>query len=70
MQEQIQYMSTKQIINDGRFSFTMGMVRHYLLHRHTNGLEKAIRKIGKRLLIRVDLFEAWIEKQTRRGGVQ
>jgi len=31
---------------------------------HQNGLQKAVRKIGKRLMFRVDLFDQWIEKQS------
>jgi hypothetical protein len=36
------------------------------MYRHKNGLEVAVRKIGKRLFLRIDLFDAWIEKQA--GG--
>jgi hypothetical protein len=41
----------------------MGQIRHLLLYRHRNGLQDAIRKIGKRLMFRVDLFDQWIEGQ-------
>jgi hypothetical protein len=64
------YVSPEQIVADPRFPFTMGMLRHYLLHRHSNGLQKAVRKVGKRLFLRLDLFEAWIEKQSGKGGAQ
>lgn len=58
-----EYWSPRQIVNSGKFPFTMGQVRHLLLYRHRNGLKDAVRKVGKRLMFRVDLFERWIEKQ-------
>lgn len=58
-----EYWSPSQIVSSGRYPFTIGQIRHYLLFRHRNGLESAVRKIGKRLVLRKDLFDAWIEKQ-------
>lgn len=63
--EEIQYLTAMQIVNNNRYPFTEGQIRHYLLHRHKNGLEKAVRKIGKRLFLREDLFNAWIESQAK-----
>jgi hypothetical protein len=57
------YWSPKQIVTSGKYPLSMGQVRHLLLFRHRNGLQKAVRKIGKRLMLRVDLFDQWIEKQ-------
>lgn len=57
------YWSPQQIVQSGKYLLTMGQLRHLLLCRHRNGLQKAIRKIGKRLVFRIDLFEAWIESQ-------
>ncbi len=59
-----EYWSPRQIVNSGKYPFTMGQIRHLLLHRHRNSLEKAVRKIGKCLVIRMDLFDQWIEKQS------
>jgi len=58
-----EYWSPKQVVTSQRYPFSMGQLRYLLLYRHKNGLEKAVRKIGKRLLIRTDLFEKWIEFQ-------
>ena len=44
-------------------------MRHYLIMRHKNGLEAAVRKIGKRLYLRNDLFQNWIESQSNQGGL-
>lgn len=61
-----EYLSVQQIADDSRYPFSLGQLRHYLMLRHRNGLEKAIRKIGKRVYLRRDLFERWIESQVRR----
>lgn len=66
MNDNFKYLSTEQVVNDGKYPFTMPMMRHYLLHRHRNGLQQAVRKIGKRLFLREDLLIQWIEQQT--GG--
>jgi len=63
-----EYITTNQTVNCGRYPFTEGQLRHYLSHRHKNGLNKAVRKIGKRLYLRRDLFENWIESQSCQGG--
>ncbi len=62
MQTQL-YWSPQQIVSSGKYPFTIGQMRHLLLYRHRNGLEKAVRKIGKRLVLKIDLFEAWIESK-------
>ena len=64
--DNIEYVSLKQIADNSKYPFTMGQLRHYMMHRHKNGLDSAVRKIGKRLFLRMDLFDAWIEKQA--GG--
>jgi hypothetical protein len=42
------------------------MLRYYILHAHKNGLASALRRVGKKVLIRRDLFITWLEKQARR----
>lgn len=54
-----EYITFKQILDN--YPFTKGQMRQFLLYRNTNGLDKAIRKIGKTLYFRVDLLEQWIE---------
>ena len=61
-----EYWSPRQIVDSGKFPFSMGQIRHLLLHRHRNGLQEAVRKVGKRLLLRVDLFDQWIEAHSQR----
>ncbi len=58
-----EYWSPRQIVDSGKYPFTMGQIRHLLLYRHRNGLQEAVRRIGKRLMFRRDLFEQWIEGQ-------
>lgn len=66
LKEDHQYMTVKQIADDPSFCFSIPMLRYYLLHSHSNGLKPALRRIGRKILIRRDLFIAWIEKQAQR----
>ncbi len=63
----IEYWSPQQIVKSGRYPFTMGQMRHLLLYRHRNGLQEAVRKVGKRLVLRMDLFDTWIESQSSKS---
>jgi len=65
--EQI-YCTVKQIAEDPSFCFTMSMLRFYIFHADKNGLEVAIRRIGRKVLIRRDLFIAWVESHANRGA--
>lgn len=48
---------------------TPGGLRWLLFHRQTNGLERAVRKVGRRVLIDVDRFFVWVdEQQAERKG--
>lgn len=60
------YCTVKQIADDPRFCFTVPMLRYYLLHAHSNGLAPALRRVGRKILIRRDLFIDWLEKQARK----
>lgn len=60
---EMKYMSINQIVDCGLYPFTVGQIRHFLLQRKKNGLNEAVRQIGKRLYLRVDLFDAWINNQ-------
>ena len=57
------YLLTDDIVESGNYPLTRGQLRGLLLMRNENGLDIAVRKIGKRLWIREDLFEKWIEEQ-------
>jgi len=64
-----EYISPQKLVESGNYPFSMGQLRHYFLAlRHKNGLKNAVSKVGKRLVIRVDLFEQWIEKQTNKDN--
>ncbi len=57
MQDHV-YWSPKQIVQSGKYPFSMGQIRHLLLYRHRNGLEAAVKKIGKRLVVNMTSFDA------------
>lgn len=63
------YWSPQQIVSSGKYPFTMGQIRHLLLYRHRNGLQQAVSKVGKRLVVRIDLFNCWIENQSSKHSL-
>jgi hypothetical protein len=63
---QYQWLKPKHIAEDSNYPFTQGQLSHFLLNRHKNSLQKAVRKIGKCLYLRKDLFDAWIEAQAEK----
>ena len=64
--DKVEYVSLKQIADNPKYPFTMGQLRHYMMHRHKNGLDSAVYKIGKRCYLKISSLDAWIEKQ--QGG--
>ena len=48
-------------------AFTIGGLRWLLFHRETNGLNKAVVKIGRRVLIDEDKFFEWVMQQNSPG---
>ena len=65
---EFQYKTIREIVTSSRYPFTIGQLRHFLIHRHKNGLEMAVRKIGRRIYLRVDLFDRWIESSLNENG--
>ncbi len=55
------YLSIDDITENEKYPFTIGQMRMLLLNRNKNGLAVAVRKIGKRLYVRSDLFDSWID---------
>jgi hypothetical protein len=49
-------------------AFTVASLRYLIFHRKTNGFDKCIFRIGRKVLIDVDLFEAWIDE--KKGNTQ
>jgi len=62
----MKYITIPEIIEGGNYPFTKGQIRSLLMNRDKNGLSKAVRKIGKRLYVRTDLFDLWIESYEER----
>jgi hypothetical protein len=48
-------------------AFTESSIRWLIFNEKTNGFSRCIRRIGRKVLVDLDSFEQWIEKQ---GGVQ
>lgn len=44
-------------------AFTVSSLRYLIFNRKTNGFDKCIYRVGRKILIDVDLFEAWIDER-------
>ena len=66
--KECQYLATNHVLESPRYPFTKGQLNHLLAMRHKNGIDKVIRKIGKRVYWRSDLLDSWIENQGSKGG--
>ena len=49
--------------------FTQGGMRWLLFHRQQNGLDHAVVKVGRKVLIDVDQFFLWLEQQNGRKPI-
>lgn len=47
-------------------AFSEGGMRWFLFHRKSNGLDKAVVKCGRRVLIDEDRFFQWLDEQNDR----
>lgn len=56
-----EYWSPQKIVKSGKYPFTLGQLRHFILHREKNGLKHAIRQVGKCLIFNMQIFDKWIE---------
>jgi len=65
----MKYINLTQIIQSDKYPFTLGQMRGFLLHREENGLSQCVYHIGRRLYLREDLFDRWIESQKEEGWV-
>ena len=46
-----------------------GGLRHLIFHAHTNGFNKVIRRVGRRVLIDEEAFFNWVEEKNSGTGV-
>ncbi len=63
----MKYMSVDDIIKSGKYPFTLGQLRDLLIKRKKNGLQSVVRKIGKRVYLKMDDFEKWIDTHVDEG---
>ena len=60
------YLTVSQFVNQ-HSAFNTGGLRSLIFQEHQNGLAKsgAIVRIGRKVLIREDLFFSWVESQNK-----
>jgi hypothetical protein len=67
--EAVPSLLTVQQFCEKHQAFTPGGIRWLLFHRESNGLTKAIVRVGKkRLLINEQRFFDWLDSQNGRGN--
>jgi hypothetical protein len=54
---------TVKLLAEKYEAFTEASLRHFIFHEHSNGLHKAIRRVGTKVLIDEDKFIEWIEER-------
>lgn len=59
--EERNLFTLKEVLAMKKYPFKYSQMRIFLMHRKTNGLSKVIRKVGKTIYIKLDLFDEWIE---------
>lgn len=59
----MKYLTRKEIAEDPRYPFSLASITWYLRHKEKNGLDKCVRRIGKKIFIREDLFQEWMENE-------
>lgn len=63
------YLTVNQLCETHQY-LRIGGVRSLIFNSHLNGLDAsgAIVRIGRKILINVDLFQSWIESQNQVGA--
>lgn len=61
--EEPKYLSFKGVL--ANYPFTEGQLRAFVYRKDTNGFDKVVRKIGKRIYFRADLLDEWMEQSSK-----
>ena len=62
------YLTTKQLC-EKHTALAEGGVRHWIFNAESNGLSKAIKRVGRKVLIDESKFLAWIEEQDQQSSI-
>jgi len=57
-----EYVTPAQLLSDPAIPLTKGNLRQLLADRKNNGLDLCVRRVGKLIWIRKDLFIDWVEQ--------
>jgi hypothetical protein len=57
---------TVQQFSEKHKGFTLGGLRWLLFHRDTNGLSRAVVRLGRKILLDEEEFFAWVDGQNDR----
>lgn len=60
--EKTRFLTVNQVVEEGLYP-NIGGLRWLLFNSNANGLESAVRRVGRRLLINESDFCDWLDKQ-------
>jgi hypothetical protein len=66
-EDEPRYLSLKGVM--ANYPFTEGQLRDFIFRKDKLGLDKVLRKIGRRWYFRADLLDDWIEQQNAKRNV-
>ena len=61
------YLTVKQMAAKHP-AFSEASLRYHIFHESKNGIDKAIRRVGRKILINENLFFDWLESQAKGGS--
>ena len=64
---QTNYFTVKQFAKEKKFISESG-IRFLIFNAETNGFNKVIKRIGKKILIDYNAFEVWLQSINETGG--
>ena len=62
-------LTVTQFVNKHQFA-THGGLRHLIFNASSNGFEKVIKRMGRRVLLEEKAFFEWIEENNQKGGAK
>lgn len=64
----MELLTVKQFAKEKGFISESGL-RYLIFNADTNGFEKVIKRIGRKVLIDIQAFELWLEEINKKDGV-
>lgn len=57
------FLTKKQLLATGKYPFSLNALSLLIFKSKENGLDEAVFRVGRRVLIREDLFDNWLQSR-------